>query len=188
MKKNKPIYQRYFDWICRLIEDHCPAELEQYSRLLRFLSGVQFEYYIERDGNREADGMDLRYRFGSETACADAEIASTLDTRPCSVLEMMAALSLRCEEHIMADYNVGNRCGRWFWKMVQNLGLAHMTDDRFDQREAERVVFTFLNRRYERNGKGGLFVCRTPVRDMRSMEIWYQMCEYLREYLNEEAS
>ena len=77
---------------------------------------------IPMDGNRAEDGIDLRYRFGHEQHYSDAMVASFLDDRPCSVLEMMIALSIRCEEHIMDDPDVGNRTGQWFWSMIASLG------------------------------------------------------------------
>ena len=45
-------------------------------------------------------------------------ISAYLDNKTCSVLEMMIALAIRCEEHIMDDPDVGNRTGQWFWKDV----------------------------------------------------------------------
>lgn len=51
-------------------------------------------------------------------------IASYLDNRPCSVLEMIIALAIRLEEHIMDDPDIGNRTGQWFWDMIVSLGLG----------------------------------------------------------------
>ena len=108
-------------------------------------------------------------------------IAAFLDNQPCSVLEMMIALAIRCEEHIMDDPDVGNRTGQWFWNMIMNLGLGSMTDDQFDKRYAEQVIERFLNREYEQDGEGGLFTVKHCKHDLRTVEIWYQMCWYLDE-------
>ena len=110
-------------------------------------------------------------------------IATYLDDRPCSILEMMIALAIRCEEHIMEDPEIGNRTGQWFWNMIVSLGLGHMTDDYFDLAYVEEAVRRFLNREYSRDGSGGLFTIERCPQDMRRIEIWYQMCMYLQTIL-----
>ena len=169
----------YADWMKNLV---CDAD-DGYDKLLGFLDSVEFTYVIPMDGNRAEDGIDLRYRFAYETGYDPAYVASELDNRPCSVLEMMIALASRCEEHIMNDPDIGNRTGIWFWGMVDNLGLGGMTNDYFDTGHARRIITRFLNRDYERNGKGGLFTVKNTRYDMRTVEIWYQMCWYLDEIL-----
>ena len=110
-------------------------------------------------------------------------IASYLDDRPCSVLEMLIALAMRCEEHIMDDPDIGNRTGQWFWSMITNLGLGSMTDAKFDRVKINHVILIFLDRKYKPNGEGGLFTVRNCPRDLRTIEIWYQMCWYLDDIL-----
>ena len=56
-----------------------------------------------------------------------------------------------------------------------------MTDAKFDEDYANEVIGRFLNRQYERNGEGGLFTVEHCNRDLRTVEIWYQMCWYLDE-------
>lgn len=174
---------RYFDWMYQLV---CNDEYNRrlsYRKLLCFLHDVEFTYIIDMDGNREADGINLRYRFGYECRYDDREIAACLDNRPCSVLEMMIALALRCEDDIMDDPAEGNRIGEWFWEMIVSLGLGSMNDRKFDRCYAETVIARFLNREYEPNGRGGLFTVENPRRDMRNVEIWYQMQWYLNDIL-----
>jgi hypothetical protein len=38
-----------------------------------------------------------------------------------------------------------------------------------------------MDRRYERNGQGGLFPLRKPAMDQRDVEIWYQANAYMIE-------
>lgn len=94
---------------------------------------------------------------------------------------MMIALAIRCEEHIMDDPDIGNRTGQWFWNMIVNLGLGSMNDSKFDRDYVEDIVQKFLDRKYSRNGDGGLFTVNRSRYDLRSVEIWYQMCWYLDE-------
>lgn len=142
------------------------------------LHETEFVFTIPMDDNRAVDGIDLRYRFGDECSFPGPMIASLLDDSPCSVLEMMVALAVRCEEHIMDDPDIGNRTGKWFWGMIRNLGLDGMNDFRFDCRYVDDVLYRLLERRYGRNGDGGLFTVNNG-RDMRQTDIWYQMNYYL---------
>ncbi len=175
------IKEQYFRWICSLIG----ANTKRHYRLLRHLDNIDFRYRIDMDGNREADGIELRYRFGYDANVSQVIIAAYLDNRPCSVLEMMAALALRCEEAIMSDPMYGNRVPDWFWEMVKNLGLYKLDDEHYNQTAVDRAIDIFLDREYLRNGKGGLFTLKRPEgRDMRNVEIWCQMCWYLDEKTN----
>ena len=110
---------------------------------LKELHRIEFTYSIPMDGNRAEDGVDLRYRFGYENGYSSSMISTYLDNRMCSVLEMMIALAIRCEEHIMDDPDVGNRTGQWFWNMIVNLGLGSMNDSKFDRDYVEDIVQRF---------------------------------------------
>ena len=171
----------YFEWMCDLVCDEENLEKVTYHQLMRRLHEIDFEYTIAMDGNRAADGTDLRYRFAYEKSYSGPIIAAYLDDRPCSVLEMMIALSIRCEEHIMYDPDEGNRTGQWFWNMVVSLGLGGMTDEKFNPKYVDMVIHRFLARNYKPNGEGGLFTVHNTRRDLRTIEIWYQMCAYLDE-------
>ena len=56
-----------------------------------------------------------------------------------------------------------------------------MTDDVFNRQYVEAAVTGLLNREYEPDGKGGLFTIKDCDRDLRTVEIWYQLCWYLDE-------
>ena len=178
MTKNE-LGREYFEWMYRLVNDTRCSKRQSYRKLLYYLNGIDFTYILPMDENRAVDGVDLRYRFGYERSYEDAVIESCLDDRPCSVLEMLVALAVRCEEQIMDDMDAGNRTPQWFWGMIFNLGLRYMDDGRFDLGYANNVTWALLNRKYKRNGEGGLFTVERCGRDLRSVEIWYQMCWYL---------
>lgn len=174
----------YFDWMYRLVCGEQTLKHVSYRKLLLYLHSRDFAFSIAMDGNRAEDGTDLRYRFGYERGLEGPVIASCLDDRPCSILEMMLALSIRCEEHIMDNPEIGDRTGQWFWNMVDNLGLASMTDEKFDVKRTGQIIDRFLDRDYERDGKGGLFTVKHARYDMRTTEIWYQAMWYFDEVLN----
>lgn len=180
----RTLRNRYFEWLCRLVENEEFTKGYSYEKLLALLHETVFDYYIPMDSNREMDGIDLRYRFGEEYGYEQPMIATILDIYPCSVLEMMCALAVRCEEAIMSDPDKENRVGLWFWIMIKNLGLESMDDDNFARLNAERIIHRFLNRDYNPNGEGGLFVVNNRRCDLRDVEIWNQMCWFLDEYLN----
>lgn len=172
----------YFDWLCDLISDGAPSE--SYHKLLTFLHNTEFIWMPQqpKDENRYQDGVDLRYRFGYDRQIRYQDIQDELsDDIPCSVLEMLAALALRCEEDLMSNEHYGNRTGYWFWEMIKNLGLINQTDDNFDILYVELAIDRFLTRSYRKNGEGGIVVLEHPPRDLRTVELWYQMMWYLSE-------
>nr|DAM97013.1 MAG TPA: hypothetical protein [Caudoviricetes sp.] len=176
------IENRYFEWLFDLVCRGRYSENISYRKLLMHLYNTEFRYSLPKDRNRADDGIDLRYRFaitqgyeGSSDLVLDA-----LDG-PCSVLEMMVALAIRCEESIMDDPRMGDRTKQWFWGMITNLGLGSMMDDRFDRDVTDEKIRRFLDRKYAPNGKGGLFTIRQRKCDLRKVEIWYQLNYYLDE-------
>lgn len=175
---------QYFNWLYRLVVDTRYSK-QSYIKLFERLYQTEFTYVIPMDGNRAEDGIELRYRFGRENDYHDAMIASVLDDGPCSVLEMMIALASRMEDQIMDNPEIGNRTGQWFWNMVVSLGLGSMTDRKFDGVWVDYALRRFVERDYYPNGEGGLFTVHNAPRDMRNIEIWYQMNCYLNEILSE---
>lgn len=170
------IINDYFEWLWNFTK--CRGH-SQNRKIITLLHNIEFRYSIPMDANREEDGIDLRYRFITEVGIPKnyQEVYAYLDG-PCSVLEMMIALAIRCEESIMDDPDIGDRTSEWFWLMMKNLGLDYMSDRKFDRDIAEEKISIFLDRKYKRNGEGGLFVINGR-RDLRKVEIWYQMCWYL---------
>lgn len=165
----------YFEWMYDLVCEGRFSGSVTYRELLTFLHDIEFTYFIRYDENRAVDGITLRYRYCQLHDCEDLEYCLT---GPCSVLEMMVALAIRCEG-IMDDPMRGDRTSQWFWEMISNLGLGSMSDDNFSEWTVHDVVARFLNRDYEPDGRGGLFRVRGTRRDMRDIEIWHQLLAYL---------
>ena len=162
----------YFDWMVDIVCGRRYAKSISYRKLLAHLHRIDFRYSIPKDSNRSEDGIDLRRRF-------DRDFAHIYSDVPCSVLEMMIALAIRCEENIMDDPSIGDRTTQWFWGMIKSLRLGDMTDSRYDDRYVESVIQRFLDRNYEPNGEGGLFTIPVCDYDLRDVEIWIQLCWYL---------
>jgi len=170
------INDEYFEWLCELIDIKRYSRHTSYRKLLMHLHNIEFTWFIPRDDNRADDGIKLRRRFA--LVRNDISLSEYIGG-PCSVLEMMVALAIRCEETIMDDALMGNRTGQWFWGMINNLGLGSMIDSKFKMEFVDDVIARFLNREYEPDGRGGLFTVRHCNHDLRTVEIWCQLSWYL---------
>jgi len=175
------ILNEYFEWMMLLVCDGKYSRRLSWRQLFRLLHETEFIYILEMDGNRADDGMDLRYRFAYESGYDERMIDDVFADQPCSLLEMMVALAQRCEEHITDDPDSGNRTGKWFFEMIESLGLMSMDDGHFDKVASADILVRFMRREYLPDGRGGLFTISNSGYDMRSAEIWYQMMWYLNE-------
>lgn len=162
---------KYFHWLIGLIGEDDSSNVS-YEKLLTYLHDTTFRYSIRMDENRANDGIDLRYQFAKQYECESPMYG------PCTVLEMMIALSFRCEE-TMDDATIGDRTAQWFWGMVKSLGLGSMYDRIFDEKYVEEVIENFLDRNYAPDGKGGLFTVKNCEYDLRDVEIWHQLWWYI---------
>lgn len=167
----------YFEYMMSIVS----PKNTSYGALFYYLYSREFIAINKMDENRIDDGINFRYRFGDMYGYSREEIAQFLDNRPCSVFEMMFALSFRCEEQIMYDASYGDRTSEWFWTMIANLGLGAMDDGKFDVNYVSSIVDRLISRQYEPNGKGGLFTVHGKSQDLRDVEIWYQLMWYLDE-------
>ena len=137
------IINEYFEWLYSLVSGRRFSSAISYRKLLSQLHTTTFTYSIPNDKNRAEDGLGLRYRFA--LYLDDMSVMEYLKG-PCSVLEMMAGLSVRCEESIMDDPDIGDRTGQWFWGMINNLGLSSMRDSNFDRNYIDDTIVRLLNR------------------------------------------
>jgi hypothetical protein len=169
------IDEQYFDWLCRLL---LIGKENRYGRLLDRLHGRPFESFVPNDDNREFEGRNLRYTFRNEMSI-DFILPGFFEENA-SVLEVMVGLAIRCCETLADDDN-NMRIDQWFWLLISNCGLIRFTDDRFSSLDVDEIVDRVVYRRYERNGVGGLFPLKRARRDLRKVELWYQMSYYLVE-------
>lgn len=159
----------YLEWLERHVDAprHPP---KSYQGLLRLMHQKEFVWLIPNDDNRVADGLDLRREFFRETNLQ-------ADLGPCSVLEVLVALSRRL------SFAAGGKPEGWAWQMIRNLELHKMWDP-VTRRKAiviEEILETLIWRNYEPDGQGGFFPLAWPPADQRKIEIWYQMQSYVME-------
>jgi len=180
MMSQEEIKADYFSWLCDFIIFDGIDFRYNYSNLLNKLYDFDFLIKMTRDGNRESDGVELRYNYGTDFDIRQPIIASYLDNRCSSMLEMMIALAIKCEG-MMLNPNEDYATGKWFWIMIDNLGLTQYNDDNFNELEVEEILWRFIDRKYDPDGKGGLFHLHSKV-DLRGIEIWTQMLWFVNEY------
>ena len=183
MSFQKGVKEEYFEWLYECVCKGRAHEKISYRKLFNHLHQIEFIFHLLRDENRAADGVDLRYRFAIDRYEDSIEEIMYILDGPCSVLEMMIALAIRCEESIMDNTGFGDRTGQWFWDMMSNLGIGRMTDEMFNEEFVDDIIYTFLDRQYEPDGRGGLFYIRDCQDDLRDIEIWSQLCWYLDKFV-----
>lgn len=167
----------YYSWLVGLIGDDYVAV--NYQKLLWKLYVTDYIWELDYDRSRAADGLYLRREYGRASGIA---MDIVMQNRRCSVLEMLIALARKAEYDIMHDPDYGDRSSKWFWTMLENLGLDVYDDWHFFEQEVDRILDVFLHRRYETNGMGGAFPVHAAARDLTKMDLWWQMNAYLEEH------
>ena len=199
MKKiTNQIEQIYFNWLYDSMNGG-RIQVYTYKDLFAELYSTKFRAMLDKDNDRASDGYDLRYRFAEYICDKDNkmdlnkyyestnkinatidEITKSLDTvGDFNLLELLIELAIKCEEQFMSDPSYGNRTQQWFWNMITNLGLGEMRDGAFNVNTYNKIINTFLDHRYTRDGKGGLFYVRNSPEDMRNIDIWKQLLIYV---------
>lgn len=171
----EPIENLYFDWLCsKIMRVEASTPSTTFWGLFRYLHNHQYVWTIPGDDNRAADGVDLRHEYAYLTGIILPKAWGQL---PCSVFEMLVALSIR------AEYQTGDSSSLWFWVMMENLGLDECNDaSTMPDEVVEEIVQRFLFRQYDDHGRGGLFPIEEPVHDQRYVEVWYQFAEYITDH------
>ena len=165
----------YFTWLVNKVDGEKSGRME----LLHTLFLKPFYGYFKNDANRAEDGIELREEYYYETG-EHALYDWDSYAEQCSILEMIIALAIRCDAEITYDFEEA-KPGVMFWKMIDNLGLIDVTDSNYDETYVNYVIEKFLTRKYDKDGYGSLFYIPGTDKDMRGLEIWYQMQEYLIE-------
>lgn len=169
----------YFEWLLSKIAVD-PAKNEHIQGF-KWLFSTDFEWSHKLDANRAADGVDLRSTFAYEYGYSYPEVRKALLDKQCSWLEMMVGLAMRCEDSIMGNDEFGDRTPHWFNVMIDSLGLYLDCSE-----DDEAILKRCAARKYEQDGEGGLWWVKGTKKNLRRMQIWDQMCEYLNANYKEE--
>lgn len=177
------VNDRYFDWLCSQVSPARESpDHSSYSKLFRILHAKRYYSLVEHDENRGDDGLVLRDEFASENGVNQSDILLTGDA---TLLEVLVYLARRMSFD-MTDIVTKNTPERWFWEMMDNIGLSQYTNQKLESRIdyemlVDDILERFLSRQYSAAGVGGLFPLWKKGQDQRQMELAAQCQEYLYE-------
>lgn len=163
----------YYDYLLERAGLYEKEKLD-YSNLFHEMHATPFQWGVPMDDNRAIDGMALRKNYTEETG----EIVENLG--PCTFLEMLVGLAVRCEVDVMHD-GYEDHTSVWFWAMLDNSGLSDYDNSKWNATKVDATIHKIIYRKYKENGQGGLFPLKNPVNDQRKVEIWYQLHGWLHE-------
>lgn len=164
----------YFKWLVGFI-----GYDSNYSMVLEDLFNKEFIWLIDYDENLAENGKSLRddFYYSSDTNQKLVEMYGDIEG-PCSVLEMMVKLAIDCEETIMTDGEHDNT-PKWFWIMMDNLGLNDYDNSSYNEEKVDEIVEIFMSRRYDNYGNGNIFRFKNRVTGLKNMDIWIQLNQFL---------
>ena len=179
---NSLLVEKYYDQYFYHLYDICTRGKNpniSYKKLFFHLYKTAFKVKLDKDINRVYDALEMRKNY-FKNILSDLDIFDyMINEFPCSVLEIIVALAMRCEDTIMSNTEYGDRTTQWIWQMIVSLGLGGQSDEHYDAKDVENKLYIFMNRKYDRNGRGGLFTVKKTLKDLRKIEIWCQMLWYL---------
>lgn len=168
------LLEEYYYYLLDNIGANLP-EHQNYTYLLEDLNDKEFIWRHPMDENRDIDGLYLRKEFLFDT---NRDISLVWDD-PRSVLEVLIAFSKRIETEITGEPG-NDDIGRWFWVMLDNLGIL-LPDDHYDHGLVMYNLDIWLLRKFKSDGREGIFPLKKPNSDQRDVDMWYQMQSYLNE-------
>lgn len=174
--KNYMFWNDYAYWIMSKIG----INPKKYSKLCIRLHEISFRWdniRFEKDRNRAYDGEDLREKY-YKICSKNEHYIINFDERPCSCLEMLAALAIRIDGDYVGDYENPDP-GMIFLDMLDNLGLGRYDNSYYIEMEIDDLVDKWLDREYDYDGNGSIFPVKHANQDHRNVEIWLQMTEYV---------
>lgn len=175
--------EEYFMWLCGLVDAEDPDL--GYLGLMRMLYNIDFDsstaHLIPNDDNRIEDALEMKiYYYIEYRGFREQETFESAYFKRCSVLEMLIALGYRISDSFCRYDGI-----YWFWEMMRNIGLETCTDKIFyehgGKERARRIIRNFMDRKYDRDGFGGLFPVTKTSQDQRKTELWYQANYYFVE-------
>lgn len=173
---------KYYKWLVSFID---PKGLmgSGTQAMIRDLYNTDFRTKrgFEDDKNRALDGTYLRVIFAEEhkkyteleepnrIGCyADIDLWIGIPGKACSCLEMLVGLARRIESEFYGSEDGVANC---FWYFIRNIGI----DISDDIQTVNAKIKKWIDREYEADGTGGLFVTNRSYIDMRECTIWQQL-------------
>jgi hypothetical protein len=173
----------YFKWLLGILGFKDPINDCGYISMLSYLYSTDFKLtdpVVGHDDNRLDDGFELRAQYSNNFT--DPEFP-TIFEEPVSVLEVLTAFAVRIDDDIM--YDGALHASKWFFIMIDNLGMTNFTDDRLGLDwvidDEEQIIDIWMSRQYGPSGRGTIFPINNTGVDQRNVEMWYQMQEWFKE-------
>lgn len=158
--------------------------LKLYASLFSVLDTKEFRVQVQDDWNRLGDGEYLKYRFAYEKGIPYAEVDSgdMSEWKPkCIDVILAIAYSIRN----MALREESDSISDLFWGMMNSMGLDNPN---LSVKDIIQRLDDFMDRNFEPNGHGGLFIVNNPNLDMRELTIWEQINVYVGEKYTKDLS
>lgn len=172
---NAILEEAYFTWLYKqvgVLNAHNPSRTHW--SLAKQLHSKEFVWLIPNDDNRVEDGRDLRFEFLVDNDISDP--GPTWIGLGCSMFELTLGLARRL------SFEADGEPREWFWQLLENLDIAHYTDDRYTRfvfSQVDEILDTVIWRHYAPDGHGGFFPLQDTSEDQRKIELWYQLSAYL---------
>lgn len=188
---------QYFEWLIESIDpEHKIGDF--YRPVYEILYSTDFRWFkkYSDDENRAKDGIYLRNDFKDSSRKFRDDLRkefSAIDydggdvqkehwyyAKPASCMEVLISIGRRIEYNYLAIPGEEN-VPKWFWIFVTNLGLGVNNRMISNQNYIHHRIQKWLNRRYERNGEGGIFVTNSSRFDMPKLSLREQMNIFVNE-------
>jgi hypothetical protein len=65
--------------------------------------------------------------------------------------------------------------------MLENLGVFDYSGRRFNPQKLDEIMDIWLDREFDDDGKGSIFIVKTPENPLPDLEIWRQAMAYIHE-------
>lgn len=186
MTNTDTLSELYLKWLLRLINADNYKE-KSYVKLCSLLNKVPFKPVIKLDENRLSDVQSLLRETYIQSQSDWYRINADEETIefskwPVSFLELIISLAMRIDLDFMREINEVDNTRIYFWILVRNLGFLEYDDEHW----GEDAIISIVNRlnivqdrKYDFDGKGGLFPLENSEVDQRNVQIWNQLCQFV---------
>ena len=168
----------YFEYLCTLV--NITDDPDSYKMVAKFMFKTDAYSLLPLDKNREEDGKKIRQQFISKYNLIDKGILE----KPCSFLELLIGMCERMAFNVDESSEIEDY-GYFFKQMISNCGLDMENWRFYNGEDLVNTIYSriekVLDRKYSKNGTGGLFPLKHSDKDQRTIELWYQMQSYLEE-------
>lgn len=175
-QESRNVEWEYLMWLCSLAGLDSDDREEGYWSLGDQLYQKTFEWRVLNDDNRFEDGLYLRVLFHNEFG-GQAIYGDT------NMLELMVVLAKRMSFEMSEE---SEDPAYWFHILLDNVGLERFTDDHYFNNHntvmmVNDILDRIITRSYDPDGSGGFFPQKFPREDQRSLELWFQLSDYILE-------